>query len=115
MKGSFLTLVFYHVLFLPSFALHHWSRHVSKHHNLARDNLLDRRSINTVDRQFTVRVETATIDTIRERRLSNIVGGLNSSNANFSSWCGFVALTLPPLNVTNIFQGFITGSKRQVA
>jgi len=87
MQGSLLTLVLCNVLFLPSFALH-WSRHAWKHHDLARgrDNLLDGRSVNTVDRHFMARAGATTVDTIRERRLSNIIGGLSNSQANFSSW-----------------------------
>jgi len=97
MKGLLLTLLFCHVLFLQSFASHHWSRHGSKHHRLAKATV--RSVVSLSDSSFTfnhqpLKRDAATIDTIRERRVSDIIGGLIDSKADISAWCVFISSQL---------------------
>jgi hypothetical protein len=88
MKGSLLTLLFCHFLFLQSFASQHGRRRNLKHHLLARGSPLDQRSANPADDPLGIR-DTTILDTIRERRVSNIIGGLSDTKADIPAWCVF--------------------------
>ena len=112
MKGSLLTLLFCHFLFLQSFASQHGRRRNLKHHLLARESPLDQRSANPADDPLGIR-DTAILDTIRERRVSNIIGGLSDTKADIPAWCVF--LTTHRLNAERDLQAFLAWIRRQMA
>ncbi|KAF8232548.1 polysaccharide lyase family 8 protein [Tricholoma matsutake] len=85
MKGSLLTLLVCHVLFLQSFAAQHWSRHASKNYHLAQGNLLDG-FVGSTYPQVVKRATAATLDTIKQRRIGNIISGQTGSTSNISAW-----------------------------
>jgi hypothetical protein len=87
MKGSLLTFLFCHVLFLQSFASQHWRRRNLKHHILARGGLLDKPSAKP-DHSRGIR-DTTIIDAIRERRVSDIIGSLSDIKADIPALCVF--------------------------
>lgn len=63
------------------------------------------------------RAAATTLDTIYERRISHIVGGLGNSSANnISAWwvCSIFTLLSSVFKIPTL-QDFITGTRRQVA
>lgn len=98
MKGSLLTLLVCHVLFLQSFAAQHWSRHASKNYHLAQGNLLDG-FVGSTYPQVVKRATAATLDTIKQRRIGNIISGQTGSTSNISAWYVFVYTCLALLTL----------------